>query len=205
MHSRLVPPTSARALIFDCDGTLAVTCHAHYSALLPAFAEQGLGLGKDWYLTKIGLSLDAICADYHRDFGVGLDVEAIRRVHARIYPSELHRVRPIGAVVAVAEQYRKNRRIAVASGGDGGIVAQTLACIRAAHLFDIVVTIEQVRHGKPAPDLFLAAAARLQTRPAECHVYEDADEGVAAAMAAGMSVCDVRTVPGLDLRGSAAA
>jgi HAD superfamily hydrolase (TIGR01509 family) len=64
-----------------------------------------------------------------------------------------------------------------------------------AALFDTVVTWSDVRagRGKPAPDIFLLAARRLDARPDRCLVYEDTDAGVTAALAAGMSAYNVRT------------
>ena len=57
-------------------------------------------------------------------------------------------------------------------------------------LFDCVVSVEDpgVARGKPAPDVFLAAACRLSARPAECLAFEDSPAGVSAAIAAGMAV-----------------
>jgi len=54
------------------------------------------------------------------------------------------------------------------------------------------VTREDADRGKPAPDLFLEAARRLRVAPQRCLVVEDAEEGLAAARAAGMDVVDVR-------------
>jgi beta-phosphoglucomutase-like phosphatase (HAD superfamily) len=58
--------------------------------------------------------------------------------------------------------------------------------------FDAVVASEGLR-GKPAPDIFLAAAERIGVRPAECVAFEDAANGVQAAAAAGMTVVGVTT------------
>jgi beta-phosphoglucomutase-like phosphatase (HAD superfamily) len=67
-------------------------------------------------------------------------------------------------------------------------------------LFDAVVTVEDVERGKPAPDLYLVALDRLRVAAADCVAYEDTDEGLAAAKAAGIRCIDVRPVPatGLD-------
>ena len=51
---------------------------------------------------------------------------------------------------------------------------------------------EDVKHGKPAPDVFLEAARRLGVEPKQCIVFEDANLGIQAATAAGMAVIDVR-------------
>jgi HAD superfamily hydrolase (TIGR01509 family) len=55
-----------------------------------------------------------------------------------------------------------------------------------AGLFPVVVTPEDVAHGKPAPDMFLLAAQRMGVVPEHCLVFEDAEPGVQAAVAAGM-------------------
>ena len=58
--------------------------------------------------------------------------------------------------------------------------------------FDAVVTAEQVPNGKPAPDIFLEAARRMNIDPQFCHVFEDGDSGIEAAQNAGMTVTDIR-------------
>ena len=63
-----------------------------------------------------------------------------------------------------------------------------------ADYFATVVTGEDAPRGKPAPDLFLLAAARLAAPPAECFVLEDTPAGLAAAAAAGMQSFDVRAM-----------
>ena len=57
--------------------------------------------------------------------------------------------------------------------------------------FDAIVTAEDIAHGKPAPDVFLAAAQALGVPPGECCVFEDATAGVVAGLAAGCVVCAV--------------
>jgi HAD superfamily hydrolase (TIGR01509 family) len=60
---------------------------------------------------------------------------------------------------------------------------------------EVLITVEQVAHGKPAPDGYLAAAARLGVPPASCLVVEDAAPGIAAGQAAGMPVAALRGLP----------
>ena len=75
------------------------------------------------------------------------------------------------------------------------IVELTLKTVRLLDLFDTVVTIEDVQgRGKPAPDIFLEAARRLNMSPGQCTVFEDSDEGIEAARLAGMTATDVRLV-----------
>jgi beta-phosphoglucomutase-like phosphatase (HAD superfamily) len=76
------------------------------------------------------------------------------------------------------------------------IILSTLRHLAFRDWFDAVVTRDDVERGKPAPDIFLNAAAALQADPARCVVYEDSDEGISAARAAGMHFIDVRPYTG---------
>jgi beta-phosphoglucomutase-like phosphatase (HAD superfamily) len=96
-------------------------------------------------------------------------------------------VKPIDEVVAFArERAQAGCPVSVASGGDAPTVARTLQTIGVSGLFPVVVTVEDVAHGKPAPDLFLLAAERMGVAPADCLVFEDSLLGITAAERAGM-------------------
>jgi HAD superfamily hydrolase (TIGR01509 family) len=59
--------------------------------------------------------------------------------------------------------------------------------------FDTIVSADDYKHGKPAPDCYLLAAARLGVAPADCLVFEDTEMGVESATAAGMAFVKVPT------------
>jgi HAD superfamily hydrolase (TIGR01509 family) len=80
---------------------------------------------------------------------------------------------------------------ALATSGLGDYAAACLAAVGLGDAFPIRVSGEEVAHGKPAPDIFLEAARRLNLAPARCLVLEDAPHGVAAAVAAQMPVIAV--------------
>jgi HAD superfamily hydrolase (TIGR01509 family) len=84
-------------------------------------------------------------------------------------------------------------RQAVASSAPRANVETVLDALGVRQYFAASVSGEDVRHGKPAPDIFLAAAARLEVAPARCVVVEDAPAGVEAARRAGMHVIAVRS------------
>ena len=64
--------------------------------------------------------------------------------------------------------------------------------LRIRHFFDAIVTSEDVKHQKPAPDIFLEAARRIGVAPEHCRGYEDTDLGMEAIRSAGMEAIDVR-------------
>src|SRR5437588_11431413 len=74
----------------------------------------------------------------------------------------------------------------VASGGRRSIVTKTLDALGLAEKFNAIIGAEDYVNGKPAPDPFLTAAARLSVEPAKCLVFEDTQIGITAAKAAGM-------------------
>ncbi len=93
----------------------------------------------------------------------------------------------------VARSYAGKLPLAVATGGVRRICEKILQHIEALHLFQAIVTADDVERHKPFPDIFLEAARRLNTAPEHCLVYEDTDPGITAAKAAGMQYVDVRT------------
>jgi HAD superfamily hydrolase (TIGR01509 family) len=83
--------------------------------------------------------------------------------------------------------------VALATSAPAPNVTHTLEEIGLAHPIDVIVRGDQVPRGKPAPDVFLAAAARLGVPPEHCLAFEDAPMGVAAAKAAGMTCVALAT------------
>jgi HAD superfamily hydrolase (TIGR01509 family) len=83
--------------------------------------------------------------------------------------------------------------MAVVTGGYRDIIIPTLDAAGITHLFDHVVTADDVIHSKPAPDLYARAASLLGVDPARCIAYEDSDIGIASALGAGVgTIVDIR-------------
>ena len=92
-----------------------------------------------------------------------------------------------GAIEAVRRS-AGDRPVAVASSAHPEVIAAALASTGLADVFGVVVSSDEVAHGKPAPDVYLEAARRLGLEPAGCLVVEDSRNGVRAGKAAGMTV-----------------
>jgi len=82
--------------------------------------------------------------------------------------------------------------MAVAPGGSRHAIRHILEHLNILDWFDAVVTNEDVTRQKPAPDIFLEAARRIQVEPTRCRAYEDTNLGMAAIRAAGMDAVDIR-------------
>ncbi|WP_183091427.1 HAD family hydrolase [Streptomyces radicis] len=182
--------TAYRALIMDWDGTLVDSQPLNYTAMAAASLCHGHVLDRRWYQVRLGTSGEELLAE----LGVpeALVPEVLAECGRRII-REVGTLRTYPVVVDLVRQARdKGLRCAVASGGGGAVVRAGLDATGLAPLFDAVVTREAVERGKPAPDLFLEAARVLGVAPERCVVVEDAEEGLAAARAAGMAAVDVR-------------
>jgi beta-phosphoglucomutase-like phosphatase (HAD superfamily) len=190
MNSPLVP----KALIFDCDGTLADTMPLHWRAWQVVTKRYQLDFPEDRFYSLGGVPSRDILKMLSVEQGRELDpIQASHEKEAAYIPY-LSEVKPIEAVVKIAREHFGILPMAVASGGIQPHIVQVLEHLGIRQLFQAIVTSEQVTRQKPAPDIFLEAARRLGVEPQFCRAFEDTDLGLQAIRAAGMEAIDVRTL-----------
>jgi HAD superfamily hydrolase (TIGR01509 family) len=189
-------PGDTDALLFDWDGTLVDSQHANYRAMADTLAPHGVILQQDWFDARTGLSSAEMIAALVEDCGLHLHhpVEDLVKARDRRFLRNAAQVKVHPEIVEVVFAFQGLLPMAVASGGARRIIETTLQHLPIKGCFDTLVTRDDVARGKPAPDIFLHAAKVLGAVPRNCTVYEDSDEGIAAAYAAGMSVIDVRSI-----------
>lgn len=187
-------PPGTRGLVFDCDGTLVDSMPLHILLWNECLEPHGVQAPASFIDTHAGKPTDVIVEIINAERGVAIDPKAFEEEKERRYRERIGEVGPIEPVVATARRYRGELPMAVVSGGVRLNVEASLRAIDALDWFEVLLTADDPIAPKPAPDLFLAAAERIGVRPGECHAFEDADAGVEAARAAGMTVTDVRTL-----------
>lgn len=180
---------SFKALIFDCDGTIADTMPLHYLSWVFAFNKNKarFPFSKQDLMSMAGVGLhDTI--EYlnkkHTDF---LDPVIVAADKERYFIKHLDQIGIIPEVGEVISNYEGRRPMAVASGSHHETVIKTLDQIKLTSKFDAIITQDDVENSKPAPDLFLLAAEKLKVEPTDCIVFEDSDLGIQAAKTAGMA------------------
>lgn len=183
-----IPNGDFAGFIFDLDGTLVDTMPIHYLAWEEALRRAGLKgrLDKEYFYELSGVPSRRVAALLGKHHGLKLDPVAVYRDKEEIFMNSLQKLELIGAVVDFARRVSKTLPVSVASGGDREVVGSTLRKTGLAPLFPVVVTADDVVHGKPAPDMFLLAAKRMGVAPERCLVFEDGQPGIKAAEAAGM-------------------
>ncbi|AQS85392.1 MAG: HAD family phosphatase [Acetobacter aceti] len=182
------------ALIFDCDGTLVDSLPLYLAAWLEALKiKGGLDVSSDWFFSRRGYSEGMVLSELEKTRGVALDRAAIMAATREGVRNRLPGVKQNVPVVALVREWVGRLPLAVASSGSREVVEASLAAIGLLEVFDAIVTIEDVGRPKPAPDIYLLAAKRLGVEPSCCLVFEDSNEGLEAAHAAGMSAQDVRS------------
>jgi HAD superfamily hydrolase (TIGR01509 family) len=183
-----------KALIFDCDGTLADTMPLHWQAWQVITTKHGMIFPEARFYALGGVPSRHILQMLREEQRLSIDPIAVSREKEEEYLKLMAQVGPIHEVVEIARQHAGKLPMAVASGGTRPVIEKVLRHLNIRELFAAVVTSEDVVHQKPAPDIFVEAARQLGVAPDNCRAYEDTDIGLAAICTAGMDAVDVRTL-----------
>jgi beta-phosphoglucomutase family hydrolase len=181
-----------QGLIFDCDGTLVDTMPLHWRAWQKIAARHKLHFPEERFYALGGVPSRDIAKILAQEQGITLDNLAVAKEKEVEYLALIEQIEPIHSIVAIAREHHGKIPMAVATGGSHKVIEQVLTRLGIRHLFDAIVTSEDVVNQKPAPDIFLEAARRIGVDPKSCRAYEDTDLGMQAIRAAGMEAVDVR-------------
>jgi len=188
----VIPPREFDGYIFDCDGTLANSMPVHYGAWADTVRKYGGQIPEDLFYSLGGWPSRKMVELLNERFRSSLDPETIANEKEQLYVQRIDTIRPIPEVADFARQVAAFAKVSVASGGILPVVTKTLEAIGFKNFFSVIVTSEQVKRGKPFPDMFLEAASRMGVPPSDCLVLEDSPAGFEAAISAGMDYVVVR-------------
>lgn len=183
-----IPPGDFAGYIFDLDGTLVDTMPLHFRAWDAAMRHAGLQcpLDEDLFYSLGGVPTRRVAELIAEHYRLTIDPDAVFHHKESLFKQLQADARLIAPVVEIARRVAQTHPVAIASGGPREIVARSLELSGLAPLFQVVISADDVVHGKPAPDMFLLAARRMGVAPEKCLVFEDAEPGMRAAEAAGM-------------------
>ena len=176
-----------KAVLFDLDGVLVDGEKAHYHATRLALEEQGIHFTYKQYLQYFpGVTDEEALAWFLRKPRRAVKWIARRKHELFSEIFDQHIVSFPNTIAAAKMLKRKGYRLVLATSAVRPEAMAFLNAFRLKPLFHAIVSAEDVKKGKPDPQIYLLAAKKAKAKPSECVVVEDSVAGVAAAKAAGM-------------------
>ncbi len=175
-------------VILDCDGVVIDSEIISASMLIAELSRLGVAVDMPYVARHfLGRSYPVVMAQIRREFGLDLPPDFEDRYRDRLLEAFRTQLRIMPGVAAVIDALAVPVCLATSSSP-----RRVEMSLRLVGLWDrlgpVTFTATEVARGKPAPDLFLHAAARMGVDPAACLVIEDSLTGIRAARAAGMAV-----------------
>ncbi len=178
------------AIIFDMDGVIVDSEPRHERAFREIFEEMGYGdnHGMD-FAHYYGRSDRALWIDFIEKHKPKWSLEELAAWKQRRFLDIIQKEQPIfEGLPELLDKLALRYKLAVASGSFHPVIDEVLAIKNLRRFFPVVVSVQDVPRGKPAPDVFLRAAKLLGVLPSSCCVIEDAAAGVDGALSAEMAV-----------------
>ena len=187
-------PTGAfQAYLFDCDGTIADSMPLHYVAWKSALAEWNCNFSEELFYAWGGFPVAEIISRLNEKQSLQMPISVVARRKEKLYFDVLPGLKAVSEVLEHIDAQHGRIPFAVVSGSTRDSVTASLRTLQLLEKFETLVCAGDYKRGKPDPEAFLIAAARLGVKPQACLVFEDTDMGIKAASAAGMA--SVRVPP----------
>lgn len=179
-------------VIFDCDGVLVDSEPIALEVLIEALKQQGVEIDHEGASERfLGRSLAHLAQSVEAEFGVEIDATFLAQMREALYRRFRSDLKPIPGIAEVMQALGDcGLSWCVASSSQKERVELSLTVTGIIDYFSPhIFSATMVKNGKPAPDLFLHAAAAMGVAPQNCIVVEDSPAGIQAARSAGMRVC----------------
>lgn len=182
-----------KAVLFDLDGTLVDSMWVWHSIDVDYLGSMGKELPEDLQKNIEGMSFTETAEYFKKRFELTDDVETIKKYWNEMaykrYTTEVKLKK--GAKEFLTRLKSDNIKLGIASSNSGILIQGVLNAQGVLEMFDAVTTSCEAGTGKPAPDIYLLAARKLNVTPSECLVFEDITMGIMAGKAAGMTTIAV--------------
>jgi len=171
------------------DGTLIDSEEFHWISWRNTLANEGITISREQFLSSFGQRDDSIIPRWLGTAPTPERIERIANAKEELYRHLVRRdgISPLPGVANWIHRLHKEGWLqAIASAGPRANIDAVLEALSATHIFQGIVSADDVHRGKPDPEVFLTAASRVGVSPDRCIVVEDAVAGVQGARSAGM-------------------
>jgi HAD superfamily hydrolase (TIGR01509 family) len=177
------------AVVFDLDGVLIDSEPVWERVRRGLVAERGGHWAPDAQRRLMGMSTQEWARYLSEDLGVGLPPDRVAaEVVDRMAASYRERIPFLPAAADTVRRFAARWPLGLASSAPAALIETVLQTAGLRDCFQVTMSTEQVPHGKPAPDIYLAVTARLGVSPSACAAVEDSSNGLRSAAAAGLRV-----------------
>lgn len=179
----------SKAVLWDMDGTLVNSEELHWISWRDTMANEGIAITREQFLSSFGQRNDSIVPAWLGSTATAHRIERIAQAKEALYRHLVCRVgiAPEPGVAAWLDRlHRDGWQQAVASAAPRANIDAVLEALSVNHIFQGIVSAEDVQRGKPDPEVYLLAASRVGVPAGRCIVVEDAGAGIEGARRAGM-------------------
>jgi len=178
-----------KAVVFDLDGVLVDSEPVWEEVRRGLVAERGGHWAPDAQRRIMGMSTPEWAGYLSADLGVGLPPDEVATlVIDRMVARYREQVPFMDGAVDAVRRFAARWPLGLASSSPPRLIEAVLQSAGLRSCFPVVMSTEQVAHGKPAPDIYLAVTAGLGCPPPDCAAVEDSSNGLRSAAAAGLRV-----------------
>lgn len=179
-----------KTVIYDMDDLMVNSNPLHIRASEKVFSEYGIDLEKipqDVRAGFIGMRVTDILRFVVNYFNADLEFEKLRKQRSKIFLSlAAKELKVMPGFLQSLKFFKKNKfKIALASSATKEYINLVLKKFKLGKYFDVIVSGDDVKFGKPDPETYSVACEKLKVRPTEVIVLEDATKGIKAAKTAG--------------------
>lgn len=186
-----------KAVIFDMDGVIIDSQSIHFEVDMQTLKELGCSISVEELEKYAGATNEYVFTDIKKNYNIDKSVEEIIKykvemVKKRIIQSDLEPMEGIKEILI--ELKNKNIPAAIASSSPKDLISVVISKFKLENYFKYIVSGEDVKNGKPSPEIYIKTAKKLEISPEYCTVIEDSRNGVLAAKAAGMNCIGFRNI-----------
>lgn len=179
-----------KAIIWDFDGTIANTQYTHAKTEVETLKKYGIKISQREITKRFaGIKLSIIFKTLFEENNVSGDYKEARKIKWRAMHNLMIKETPKfmpGVKKLFKECQKENIKMAIASSSIKNYLNFVVNKMKIKNLFEVILTGDDVKKGKPDPEIFLKTAKYLKVKPEQCLVIEDGTAGVIAAQNAKM-------------------